>query len=240
MFWINWPFGGKDVTSSPTPSRNCLVARRDMKKSGLPFYNRNLSHALFSEELFTLFSSASTTPCSFDLHNYPVQQSCSQTICYGFVPDIPAWLNQTNSVIESTLFFFFTLIFYTAPSSCRGNYRPEGAGLPEGPRRAELIEVRRWPNIWPRPLVWVSRSFSNAGGEGQHDGAEPTEQPGNDSGAFLHQSAQSHDWPGSLQPTLHRPDGRWWVVWPELHQRKLHTELMLNHNSQPLLCQPSL
>lgn len=113
MFWINWPFGGKDVTSSPTPSRNCLVTRRDMKKSGLPFYNRNLSHALFSEELFTLFSSASTTPCSFDLHNYPVQQSCSQTICYGFVPNIPAWLNQTNSIIESTLFFF--LRSYSTP-----------------------------------------------------------------------------------------------------------------------------
>lgn len=76
--------------TSSTPSRNCLVASRDMEKSGLPFYNRNLSHALFSEELFTLFSSLSTTPCSFDLHNYTVQQSCSQAICYGFVPNIPA------------------------------------------------------------------------------------------------------------------------------------------------------
>ena len=98
------------------------------------------------------------------------------------------------------------LALSSPPPSIRGCDRAEGAGLPQGPGRAELHQIRAWGGSRTRlgPLLLLGA----AGREGQHDGPEPAQQPGDLRGPLLHQPAQSHDRPGPLQPALCRPHGR--------------------------------
>lgn len=63
---------------------------RGEREQLVAFFNRNLSHVLFAEELFTLFTSFQPLPplssCTVTLFNRPLSQAFS----HGFVSNIPA------------------------------------------------------------------------------------------------------------------------------------------------------
>lgn len=169
MSWVGFLF--------PSSLEELFSTARGESGKWVGFHNRNLSHALFTKDLFTPFTSLSTTPSSFYLLTYPFQWTFSYAASYGFVLNIPASLNHTHSVITPPLPPYAQLISHSlSVSSVRGSDGPQGVGLSEGPCRAEFGEIRRRPNGRPRPrlydvVVWFSRSFHDAGGEGKHDGA---------------------------------------------------------------------
>lgn len=90
------------------------------------------------------------------------------------------WEWDAEAWVETKLLLPVCLCF--VPLLCgRGGDRAEGTGLPAGPGRAELGQVRG------------ARPERAACHQGQHDGPEPAEQPGDHRGQVLHKPAQQDD-----------------------------------------------